>query len=167
MTLVHVPEDSEQLTWDFKLVGWLSECFSSMSQNMLIKKGSHPRKNCPNSRPPPPPSSFAKPRQPVCCQIDLLLLRWTSALSVSQNTFELQHYLSMALNPVELNPNFLEDLISAGKGKGIIIYDEIGGTLEPTATFGNGKTSRSLLAVYQVSCCTWSSSLVSIRDHTL
>ena len=31
-----------------------------------------------------------------------------------------------------------------------MLYDEIGGTLEPTATFGSGKTSRSLLAVYQV-----------------
>ena len=53
------------------------------------------------------------------------------------------------VEPVELNPNFMEDLFKAAAGKGIIIYDEIGGTLEPTATFGNGKTSRSLLAVYQ------------------
>lgn len=53
------------------------------------------------------------------------------------------------VEPVELNPNFMEELFKAAAGKGIIIYDEIGGTLEPTATFGNGKTSRSLLAVYQ------------------
>lgn len=54
------------------------------------------------------------------------------------------------VEPVELNPNFMEQLVESAAGKGIIIYDEIGGTLEPTATFGNGKTSRSLLAVYQV-----------------
>jgi hypothetical protein len=54
------------------------------------------------------------------------------------------------VEPVELNPNFMEELIAAAAGKGIIIYDEIGGQLEPTSSFGNGKTSRSLLAVYQV-----------------
>lgn len=54
------------------------------------------------------------------------------------------------VEPVELNPKFMEELIQAAKGEGIILYDEIGGTLDPTATFGKGKTSRSLLAVYQV-----------------
>jgi len=54
------------------------------------------------------------------------------------------------VEPVELNPSFMEELIAAAGGKGIVIYDEIGGQLEPTATFGSGKTSRSLLAVYQV-----------------
>lgn len=53
------------------------------------------------------------------------------------------------VEPVELNPSFMEELIAAAGGKGIVIYDEIGGQLEPTATFGSGKTSRSLLAVYQ------------------
>lgn len=53
------------------------------------------------------------------------------------------------VEPVELNPNFMEELISAAGGKGIVIYDEIGGQLEPTSTFGSGKTSRSLLAVYE------------------
>ena len=80
----------------------------------------------------------------VCCsQVDF-------------STFGFAKYLRAAallvngVEPVELNPNFMEQLFSAAAGKGIIIYDEIGGTLEPTATFGNGKTSRSLLAVYQV-----------------
>lgn len=54
------------------------------------------------------------------------------------------------VEPVELNPRFMEDLIEAGAGKGVMLYDEIGGTLEPTATFGSGKVSRSLLATYQV-----------------
>lgn len=78
-------------------------------------------------------------------------------LQVDFSSFGFAKYLRAAalmvngVEPVELNPNFMEDLFKAAAGKGIIIYDEIGGTLEPTATFGNGKTSRSLLAVYQVS----------------
>lgn len=86
------------------------------------------------------------------------------------SSFSFSKYLraaALAVNgvePVELNPKFMEELINAAKGEGIILYDEIGGTLEPTATFGSGKTSRSLLAVYQVreakalqyiSICTW------------
>ncbi len=42
-----------------------------------------------------------------------------------------------------------EQLVEAAGGKGIVIYDEIGGQLEPTSSFGSGKTSRSLLAVYE------------------
>lgn len=53
------------------------------------------------------------------------------------------------VEPVEPNPRFLEELEAAAGGKGIILYDEIGGTLQPTSTFGQGKVSRSLLAVYQ------------------
>lgn len=77
-------------------------------------------------------------------------------MQVDFSSFGFAKYLKAAalmvngVEPVELNPNFMEQLVEAAEGKGIIIYDEIGGTLEPTATFGNGKTSRSLLAVYQV-----------------
>ena len=78
-------------------------------------------------------------------------------LQVDFSSFSFTKYLRAAalmvngVEPVELNPNFMAELVAEGKGKGIIIYDEIGGTLEPTASFGSGKTSRSLLAVYQVS----------------
>ena len=78
-------------------------------------------------------------------------------LQVDFSSFSFTKYLRAAalmvngVEPVELNPNFMAELVAAGKGKGIILYDEIGGTLEPTASFGSGKTSRSLLAVYQVS----------------
>lgn len=55
------------------------------------------------------------------------------------------------VEPVEPNPKFLDQLVQAAGSKGVVLYDEIGGTLQPTSTFGSGKVSRSLLATYQVS----------------
>ena len=77
-------------------------------------------------------------------------------MQVDFSTFGFAKYLRAAalmvngVEPVELNPNFMEQLIAGAAGTGIVIYDEIGGQLDPTSTFGSGKTSRSLLAVYQV-----------------
>jgi hypothetical protein len=53
--------------------------------------------------------------------------------------------------PVEPNPEFLEELkaAAAGGAKGIVLADEAGGTLEPTASFQFGKPSRSLKAAHR------------------
>ena len=54
------------------------------------------------------------------------------------------------VEPVELNPDFLDNVKREAGGKGLILFCEIGGTLDPSASFGNGKVSRSLLAAYSV-----------------
>ncbi|GMH35413.1 hypothetical protein BSKO_03281 [Bryopsis sp. KO-2023] len=60
-------------------------------------------------------------------------------------------YLVNGVQPVEQNPTFIEDATKAAEGgKGLIVYCEAGGTLQPSTNFMNGKTSRSLKAAYRI-----------------
>lgn len=62
---------------------------------------------------------------------------------------------STGVAPIEMNPNFVADvdaaLAAAGAaGKKVYTICETGGTLEPSATFATGKSSRSLQAAFKL-----------------
>lgn len=58
-------------------------------------------------------------------------------------------YKSNGVNPVEPNPDFLEQLQQATGSKGAIVMCEAGGTLKGSVNFPEGKPSRSLQAAYR------------------
>ena len=57
---------------------------------------------------------------------------------------------SQGVAPVEQNGEFVERVVElAAKKKGLLMLCEVGGSLDPTASFPTGKTSRSLQAAFR------------------
>lgn len=56
------------------------------------------------------------------------------------------------LNGTEFNPDFYNEIQTAvpNKGKGLILYCNVGGTLDPTGPSKFGQQSRSLAAAYEL-----------------
>ena len=58
--------------------------------------------------------------------------------------------LANGVEPVEANPDFMEELKAAVGNKGVCFMCETGGSLVPNPSFPTGKTSRSLQATHRV-----------------